>query len=78
MPFPDSTFPSTVRGMTPTQTFRLMSVAPRLLELLKSCVEFYGSLAAADELNDEETAVHDRIMINAISAIREAEFGGGE
>lgn len=75
MPFPDSTFPSVIRGLTPTQSLRLMNAAPRLLSMLKSCVELYGDLAVMDYLNDSETAVHDRVMLNAIAAIREAEGG---
>jgi hypothetical protein len=73
MPFPDSTFPSVIRGLTPTQSLRLMCAAPRLLEMLKSCVDLYGALTVMDDLSDAETALHDRVMLNAIAAIREAE-----
>lgn len=35
MPFPESNYPSVIRGMTATQSLRLMNAAPELLEALK-------------------------------------------
>ena len=73
MPYPDSKYPSVIREMTPTQSLRLMNAAPRLLSMLKWCVEFYGPMGVPED--DENTAEHDTIMLNSIAVINEATGG---
>jgi len=40
MPFPDSTYPSVIRGYTPTQSLRMMNAAPDLLLAVRSAIEY--------------------------------------
>ena len=52
MPFPDSNFPSVVRGYTPTQSLRLMNEAAELRSIVEDmtlCIEGEGELLMWDD-----------------------------
>lgn len=53
MPYPDSNYPSVVRGYTATQSFRLMNAVPCLLAALKELVAYdEGSTQPGDYGHD--------------------------
>ena len=52
MPFPDSDFPSVVRGYTPTQSLRLMNEAAKLRSIVEDmtlCIEGEGEFLMWDD-----------------------------
>lgn len=55
MPFPDSDFPSVVRGYTPTQSLRLMNEAAKLRSIVEDmtlCIDGEGEFMWDDSWQD--------------------------
>lgn len=76
MPFPDSDFPSVVRGYTPTQSLRLMNEAAKLRSIVEDmtlCIEGEGEFLMWD---DSWQDVYSRAK--EVLGVVDAEEGRGE
>lgn len=63
MPYPDSKYPSVIRGMTATQSLRLMNAAPFLLEVCERVSsELFDLVTSGVDLTDEGASILDECL----------------
>lgn len=57
MPFPDSEYPSILRGKDKRESQRLLAAAPELLDALKMCAERLGEMDCGPEWEAARAAI---------------------
>jgi NAD(P)H-dependent FMN reductase len=66
MPYPDSEYPSVLRGRDKRESQRLLAAAPELLASLKAAknelIDLYEAAYPDDESENDTTAVIDRVI----------------
>jgi NAD(P)H-dependent FMN reductase len=66
MPYPDSEYPSILRGRDKRESQRLLAAAPELLASLKAAknelIDLYEAAYPDDESENDTTAVIDRVI----------------
>jgi len=76
MPYPDSEYPSILRGKDKRESQRLLAAAPDMLDALKLCVQMETNCdgAVICFCNDPEIAKHGKCYVCVVSdAIAKAE-----
>lgn len=68
MPFPDSTYPSVIRGYTPTQSLGMMNAAPEMLRVLRRVREVFEQLSDGDWRHLDATYVDQLIESDGLHA----------
>jgi NAD(P)H-dependent FMN reductase len=66
MPYPDSEYPSILRGRDKRESQRLLAAAPEMLASLKAAknelIDLYEAAYPDDESENDTTAVIDRVI----------------
>ena len=73
MPFPDSEYPSIMRGRDKRESQRLMAAAPEMLAALRAARDDLSDLLEVAHLTDEGVADTTAVLDQVIAAIAKAE-----
>jgi hypothetical protein len=73
MPYPDSEYPSILRGKDKRESQRLLAAAPAMLAALRAARDDLSDLLEVADLTDEGVADTTEVLNQVIAAIAKAE-----
>lgn len=73
MPFPDSEYPSILRGRDKRESQRLLAAAPEMLDALRLARDDLSDILEVADLTDEGVTYTTEVLNKVIAAIAKAE-----